>query len=241
MTENGYTMVMAPNANTAYTSARNNRALAVLRSDSRITAMMRCILPKILNIWYNTFVRILIAGASGGIGSAVVAAAQAMHCQVVEWNRADFESGAALPPGPYDGFVFASGVCNVKPLSALDESAFMETIRINCGLFVFMMREIVRRKLYGGNGMRVVAVSSVSANEGWAGGAAYCASKGALSAVCRAMDAELAPCGISVSAIEPRYVLTRMFRDCAGRMGVSESEAMDPRELAEDILKGMTK
>jgi short-subunit dehydrogenase len=241
MTENGYTIVMAPNDNTAYTSARNILAFAVLRSDSRITAMMWCILPKILNIWYNTFVRILIAGASGGIGGAVAVSARAMHCQVVEWNRADFESGAALPPGPYEGVVFAVGMCPVRPLSTLDDDAFMETIRVNCGLFVSLMREIVDRRLYGEDGMRVVAVSSVSAKEGWAGGAAYCASKGALSAVCRALDLELRPRGISVAAIEPRYVKTRMFDECAGRMGVPDSMAQEPSVLAGEILKGVMK
>lgn len=185
--------------------------------------------------------RILIAGASGGIGGAVAVSARAMHCQVVEWNRADFESGAALPPGPYEGVVFAVGMCPVRPLSTLDDDAFMETIRVNCGLFVSLMREIVDRRLYGEDGMRVVAVSSVSAKEGWAGGAAYCASKGALSAVCRALDLELRPRGISVAAIEPRYVKTRMFDECAGRMGVPDSMAQEPSVLAGEILKGVMK
>jgi NAD(P)-dependent dehydrogenase (short-subunit alcohol dehydrogenase family) len=88
--------------------------------------------------------------------------------------------------------------------------------------------------------MRVVAVSSVSATEGWPGGAAYCAAKGALSALCRALDAELKPRGISVQAIEPRYVKTRMFDSCAGRMGVSNALARDPADLADEILKGIT-
>ena len=137
--------------------------------------------------------------------------------------------------------VFAVGVCPVVPVSALLEDAFAETMRVNCGLFIGMVREVVRRKLCAADGMKIVAVSSVSANEGWAGGVAYCASKGALSAACRAMDAELLPRGISVAVVEPRHVNTRMFRNCAGRMGVPESEAMDPRELAEEILKGVKK
>ena len=76
----------------------------------------------------------------------------------------------------------------------------------------------------------------MSATEGWAGGAAYCASKGALSALCRALDAELAPKRISVRALEPRYVKTKMFDDCAGRMGVDPSLAMDPADFANKAL-----
>ena len=90
-------------------------------------------------------------------------------------------------------------------------------------------------------GAAVVAVSSVSAVEGWPGGAAYCASKGALSAACRALDAELAPRKISVRAIEPRYVKTAMFDRLAGRMGVDSALAVDPDELAAGILEMVNK
>lgn len=185
--------------------------------------------------------RVLVAGSSGGIGSAVANAARAAGHTVVDWNRADFDSRAGLPSGPFDALVFAVGTCPVVPVTGLSDGAFAETMRINCGLFIGLVREIVQRRLYATDGMRVIAVSSVSATEGWAGGAAYCASKGALSAVCRALDAELAPRGITVKAIEPRYVKTRMFDICAGRMGVPASAAQDPRELAEEILKGVTK
>ena len=185
--------------------------------------------------------RILIAGASGGIGGATREAACAAGHAVIEWNRADFEKKTPLPEGPFDAFVFATGVCGVAPISALSDEQLVEMFQVNCGLFVRLMREIVRRRLYAADGMKVVAVSSVSATEGWAGGAAYCASKGALSAVCRALDAELRTRGISVKSVEPRYVKTRMFDSFAGRMGVPASEAMAPRELAEEILKGVMK
>ena len=118
----------------------------------------------------------------------------------------------------------------------MTDAEFEETFRVNCGLFVKLMRHVVAGKLNNPKGMKVVAVSSVSATEGWAGGAAYCASKGALSAVCRALDTELKPRGISVVALEPRYVKTRMFDDCAGRMGVDPALAQSPDALAAEIL-----
>ena len=185
--------------------------------------------------------RILLAGTTGGIGGAVAKAACAAGHVVTEWNRADFDGGAELPEGPYDAFVFAVGTCPVAPLQALSDEALSGTMSVNCWLFVRLMREIVKRRLYSPDGMKAVAVSSVSSTEGWAGGVAYCASKGALSAACRAMDAELASRGIRVSAVEPRYVKTKMFDNCAGRMGVPASEARPPEELAEEILKGVMK
>ena len=186
--------------------------------------------------------RILITGTTGGIGGAVKSAALAAGYEVVEVNRGDFDSldAALVPHGSLDALVFTTGTCPVRPLTAMTDAEFVETFRVNCGLFVKLMRYVVAGKLNNPKGMRVVAISSVSAVEGWAGGAAYCASKGALSAVCRALDAELRPRGISVTALEPRYVKTRMFDDCAGRMGVDPARAQSPDALAADILACLT-
>ena len=180
--------------------------------------------------------RILITGTTGGIGGAVKRAALAAGHEVVEVNRGDFNTFSPIGSNPVDGIVFTTGVCPVKPLSTMTDAEFEETFRINCGLFVKLMRHVVAGKLNNPKGMKVVAVSSVSAVKGWAGGAAYCASKGALSAVCRALDVELKPRGISIVALEPRYVKTRMFDDCAGRMGVDPALAQDPDEFAKEVL-----
>ena len=199
--------------------------------------------------------RILITGTTGGIGGAVKRAALAAGHAIVEVNRGDFDAvpsmgspriaPASQRPSvggydPIDGIVFTTGVCPVKPLMAMTDEELEETFRVNCGLFVKLMRHVVAGKLNNPKGMKVVAISSVSATEGWAGGAAYCASKGALSAVCRALDAELKPRGISVMALEPRYVKTRMFDQCAGRMGVDPALAQSPDALAAEILDCLT-
>ena len=189
--------------------------------------------------------RLLVTGTSGGIGGAVKAAAESAGHAVTEVNRADWagvcppsdRQGVCPLSGPFDAVVFATGMCPVKPLAALTDAELAETFAVNCGLFVRLMRRLVAERLYAPTGMKVLAVSSVSATEGWPGGAAYCASKGALSAVCRALDAELKPRGISVRAIEPRYVKTRMFDACAGRMGVDPKLAQDPKELAQEIMR----
>ena len=184
--------------------------------------------------------RILVTGTTGGIGGAVKAAAVSRGHEVVELNRADFD--AAAPEAPHvpkglDALVFCTGTCPVRPVALTSDALFSETFRVNCGLFLSLVRAIVADRAYAATGMKIVAVSSASATEGWPGGAAYCASKGALSALCRAMDAELGAKGISVVAVEPRYVKTRMFDGAAGRMGVSPSLARAPEDLAMEILE----
>lgn len=189
--------------------------------------------------------KILVTGTTGGIGRAVKRAALAAGHEVVEVNRGGWEAvDSPLTSGKdftsplrgLDAVVFSTGTCPVKPFALTSDTLFEETFRVNCGLFVKLMRHIVAERLYSPTGMKVVAISSVSATEGWAGGAAYCASKGALSAVCRALDAELQPKKISVVALEPRYVKTKMFDACAGRMGVDPALAQSPDALAAEIL-----
>ena len=184
--------------------------------------------------------RLLITGTTGGIGGAVKRAALASGHDVVEVNRGDFDGFSSIGLDPIDGIVFTTGICPVKPLGLMTDAEFEETFRVNCGLFVRLMRHVIAGKLNNPNGMKVVAISSVSATEGWAGGAAYCASKGALSAVCRALDAELRPKRVSVTALEPRYVKTRMFDACAGRMGVDPALAQSPDAFAAEILVCLT-
>ena len=184
--------------------------------------------------------KILVTGTTGGIGGAVKSAALAAGHEVTEVNRGDFKALSADRIGSgIEALVFATGTCPVLPLTALADEAFAETVAVNCGLFIRLMRFVVRERLYAPSGMRAVAVSSVSAVEGWPGGAAYCGSKGALSAVCRALDAELGPRGISVAALEPRHVRTRMFDACAGRMGVDPSLARDPADFALEVLSAV--
>jgi NAD(P)-dependent dehydrogenase (short-subunit alcohol dehydrogenase family) len=178
--------------------------------------------------------RIVVTGTTGGIGGAVGRAAASAGHEVVAVNRGDFDSFSC---GEIDAVVFASGICPVKPVTMLTDGELSETFDVNCGLFLRLMRRMLKERMFSRAGAAVVAVSSVSAVEGWPGGAAYCASKGALSAACRALDAELAPRKISVRAIEPRYVKTAMFDRLAGRMGVDPALAVHPDELAAEILE----
>ena len=188
--------------------------------------------------------KVLVSGASGGIGRAICALLEQRGDEVVRIDRADFarpEGELIASGGAFDALVFATGFCPVATLRKTTPELFREAFDVNCGFFLRLMREIVAKKLYSPHGMKALAVSSVSAREGWPGGAAYCASKGALSALCRALDAELAPRGISVAALEPRHVDTRMFRECAARMGADPSGAMSPVDFAKSVLVELEK
>ncbi|MBR4652544.1 MAG: SDR family oxidoreductase [Kiritimatiellae bacterium] len=197
--------------------------------------------------------RMLIVGVTGGIGAAVRREAErrgwecvgtsrragAAECQLDCSDRDGLELALMrlfAAEGPFAAVVYCVGECPVAQLSRLDAATLAATQLVNCDAFILLVKHFARPGVFAKEGAAALAVSSVSAQEGWPGGTAYCASKGALSAACRALSAELAPRNIRVMAIEPRHVRTDMFRRCAGRMGVPESSAMPPEELAKDIL-----
>ena len=187
--------------------------------------------------------RILVTGASSGIGRATaVAAAELGATVVLTARRADaLEETRRLCPGeghlvepgdvadvafleglfmrvaPLDGLAHVAGVCPIEPVTGFCAERAEEAMRVNCLAFVEMMKALARPD-YRATAFSAVAVSSVSSVAGWSGGAVYCATKGALSATVRALAAELAPRGMRVNAVCPSNVRTPMFEAGAGRL-----------------------
>ena len=70
--------------------------------------------------------------------------------------------------------------------------------------------EGARQMIAEGHGGAICCVSSISAHVGGADQAAYCASKGAVSMMAKALGCSLGEHGIRVNAVEPGWVLTKM-------------------------------
>lgn len=194
--------------------------------------------------------RILVTGASSGIGRATAVAAAELGAEVVlTARRADeLETTRRLCPGagprvvagdltdslflkrlleeiaPLDGLAHVAGACPIEPVSGFVASRAEAAMRINCLAFVELMK-LLARPTFRAATFSAVAVSSVSAVVGWSGGAVYCATKGALSASVRALATELAPRGVRVNAVCPSNVQTPMFEAGAARMLDAASHA----------------
>ena len=136
---------------------------------------------------------------------------------------------AATANGGLDAFVHAAGVCPVCPVNAADSEFMDKAMKVNCYAFQEIMKELVARKV-AGRGFSAVAVSSVAARVGWPGGGAYCASKGALSSLVRAMAVELAPRGIRVNAVSPSNIKTPLFEAITAMKGGDDLAALERRQ-----------
>jgi NAD(P)-dependent dehydrogenase (short-subunit alcohol dehydrogenase family) len=101
-------------------------------------------------------------------------------------------------------------------------------------------RDMIRRRHKGA----IVNVSSGASKRGLPDHTAYCASKGALDALTRAMAVELGPHGIRVNAVNPTVTLTPMAvkawsdpEKSAGMLNrIPLGRFVQPEEVADTIL-----
>ena len=112
--------------------------------------------------------------------------------------------------GKINGLVHAAGIAPMCPIGFLDEKQLLGVMRTNYFSFLELMKHYAKRRNRAEK-LSVVAISSVSAAVGWAGGTVYCGSKGALSASVRALAMELAPKDVRVNAVCPSNIKTPMY------------------------------
>jgi NAD(P)-dependent dehydrogenase (short-subunit alcohol dehydrogenase family) len=178
---------------------------------------------------------VLITGAAGGIGAATMqrfraggwrvaavdvvdqAAATAdettLHLTadlrvVTECYRA--VAAAAEHFGRLDAVVNAAGVWTEGPSDATTEAEWDRVIDVNLkGLYFVCAAAIPHMRAHGG---AIINLSSDAGIQGNAGAAVYCASKGGVSLLSKALAIELAPDGIRVNAVCPGDVWSPMLR-----------------------------
>lgn len=181
---------------------------------------------------------VLVTGAAGGIGSAVarrfeeggwrVAATDlqagdyaADLTQVEECRR--LVDQVVSDHGKLDCLVNTAGVWTEGPVELTDEKAFDRCLDVNLkGLFFTIAAAVPHLVATAGN---IVNLSSDAGLRGNTGAAVYCASKGAVSNLTRALALELAPKKVRVNAVCPGDVDTPMLAGQAQDFGEGDPEA----------------
>ena len=194
--------------------------------------------------------RILVTGASSGIGRACAIGASQLGATVILTGRRQDALGETLRQmenqdrhlvfpcdicdssavtelvrfgGKIDGLVHAAGVGPMCPIGFVDEDHIQSVMRPNYIAFLELMKHYSKARNRSDR-LSVVAVSSVSALAGWGGVVVYCGSKGALSASVRSLAMELAPKGVRVNAVCPSNIKTPMYE--AGSVEMNDKASL---------------
>lgn len=198
-----------------------------------------------MNLVDLTDKRILITGASSGIGRACAIRASELGAQCVIVARrqheleqtlsqmqgeghvaicSDLSSGQGVADlvAKYDfqnnrinGLVHSAGLVGAIPLRGLCAEELQRMMSINFVAYVLLCKQFTR-KAYSADGASFVGISSTAAQAAWNGGTAYCASKAALDASTRVMALEYARNRrLRFNTVSPSYVRTATVESSA--------------------------
>jgi len=132
--------------------------------------------------------------------------ALAVKCDVSK--KADVDnliSSAVKKFGKLDILVNNAGIFPFKPFLQMTEADWDKVLNVNLKS-VFMCSQAAAKEMK--NGGKIISISSIAAFVGFEGLTHYCATKGGINAMTRAMALELGPQKINVNAIAPGAIDT---------------------------------
>jgi NAD(P)-dependent dehydrogenase (short-subunit alcohol dehydrogenase family) len=138
--------------------------------------------------------------------------------------------------GKVDVLVNNAGIAESAPLGKTSDDMFDRTMAVNSTAPFLLMRAFVPGMVAQKWG-RVVNIASIAALAGQAYTSAYCASKHALLGLTRATALEVAIAGVTVNAICPGWVETKMVAEAVSRISAKTGRSSDD---ARDTLAAMS-
>jgi NAD(P)-dependent dehydrogenase (short-subunit alcohol dehydrogenase family) len=197
--------------------------------------------------------RVLLTGASRGIGRAIALALmqRGVRLALVGRDRVALEglragrrehavvvadlaqpeqaeacvASAAKEFGGLDGFIASAGVIEYTPIGAISAGALAEQLNVNLIAPFLMAQRAADYIADAGGGAILFVASTLGTGASAPSTAAYAASKGGVAAMTRAFALELAPRGVRVNAIAPGVIDTNMVR--VPRTPVADGAARD--------------
>lgn len=200
--------------------------------------------------------RILITGATGGIGSALAAKLRGQGCELLlhgnskqgtcneHFVRADLTTPEGITRLVDAAIKFNANIlvnnCGVNDFGAFEEVDIDRIIKVNVVAPMQLTQALLPHLRSRKRGV-IYNVGSTFGQIGYPGYVAYCASKHAIKGFNDALARELSDSSIRVQYLSPRSVGTGMNGDAAGALNVELGNAVDePSEVAEIIARQLT-
>jgi 3-oxoacyl-[acyl-carrier protein] reductase len=201
--------------------------------------------------------RVILTGATGGIGRAIVAALTGAGCRVASCDLpgsgADFEfdvrdraavqvcvTEAIDSLGGCDAVIANAGVVDtIHRAERFSEEAWRSDLDTNLSGAFYVAQAAFQALAFSGDG-RVVIISSVAAEIGLPGQVAYGASKAGLVGLARTLAAEWGPRGVRCNVVMPGMIATPRVVAMPGSLKDSIAETIPLRRFGEpDELAGV--
>ncbi|WP_216914869.1 SDR family oxidoreductase [Nocardia noduli] len=205
----------------------------------RLDGAVACVTGGARGIGRATAGALAARGAQVWIGDIDLAAAQetaaeigahAAHLDVTApGSFAEFLIAAATS-GPVDILVNNAGIMRLAPFLDLDLAGHHREMAINVGGVINGMSLALPGMVARGQG-HIVNVASMAAKVTTPGAAVYCASKFAVGALSRAVRAELAGTGVTLTTVMPAAVHTEL----TSGVNLKLQPTLQPREVGEAI------
>lgn len=180
--------------------------------------------------------RILVTGASSGIGRQVAISCAEMGATVIVTGRDEARLGATLASlagvghqavpadlsvpdeiarvaaavGPLDGLVHAAGIAKLVPFRMISAKHLEELLAINLHAPVLLTQALLKARALRPK-CSIVLIGSVASEIGPIASAAYAASKAALLGASRSLAQEIGSQGMRSNVIAPGYIRTPML------------------------------
>jgi NAD(P)-dependent dehydrogenase (short-subunit alcohol dehydrogenase family) len=144
---------------------------------------------------------------------------------------------AAIAAGfaaPVQVVVHNAGIAPAAAFAATDEALLLRTLEVNLVAPFALTRALLPAMIASGWG-RVIHVASTAALKGYRFTAAYSASKAGLVGLTRALAAEFARSPVTINAVCPGFVATRIVDDAVAAAAARGKDAAAARQAFADL------
>ena len=197
--------------------------------------------------------RILVTGATSGLGYAIAMACVQMGAEVIGVGRdeerlknarqalgvlsskshrmvradltqvADRDALVTSLGAPIHGLIHSAGISRLSPVRMLTQQHLHEVQSINVDAPMLLTQALLKRNLVAADGS-IVFIASIAAHIGVAGVAAYSGTKAALVAMMRCLAMEVVKRRIRANCLSPALVETPLLDATATMVGSMEQE-----------------